>query len=165
MFDRILLAIDPSPASEMATAFAGALAATQRGSVHVFYVNEYLVNGGGVTLQTRDEASALVARAMSELQEAGVRVSGSSCVASCRHVPQRIAASALEHGADCIVLGSRRHRRLGRLFSFQVRERTTRLSALPVLTAPAPLGSLTGGLSLRDVALAEANHMVATPSS
>jgi len=32
-----------------------------------------------------------------------------------------------------------RHRRLGRLFSAQVRERTTRLTALPVLTAPSPL--------------------------
>jgi hypothetical protein len=37
------------------------------------------------------------------------------------------------------VLGSNRNRRLGRLFSGRVRERTTRLTSLPVLTAPAPL--------------------------
>ena len=46
---------------------------------------------------------------------------------------------SLEKSADAIVLGSTRNRRLGRLFSGQVRERTTRLTALPVLTAPAPL--------------------------
>jgi hypothetical protein len=47
--------------------------------------------------------------------------------------------TALERSADAIVLGSTRNRRLGRLFSPQVRERTTRLTALPVLTAPSPL--------------------------
>ena len=47
--------------------------------------------------------------------------------------------TALERSADAIVLGSTRSRRLGRLFSPQVRERTTRLTALPVLTAPSPL--------------------------
>ena len=48
-------------------------------------------------------------------------------------------AAALERSADAVVLGSTRNRRLGRLFSAQVRERTTRLTSLPVLTAPSPL--------------------------
>ena len=61
------------------------------------------------------------------------------CVTSYRGVPQRIVATALERSADAIVLGSTRNRRLGRFFSAQVRERTTRLTALPVLTAPSPL--------------------------
>ena len=64
---------------------------------------------------------------------------GSVCVSAYRGVPERIATTALERSADAIVLGSTRHRRLGRLFSPQVRERTTRLTALPVLTAPSPL--------------------------
>ncbi|HXN59198.1 MAG TPA: hypothetical protein VN886_01985, partial [Acidimicrobiales bacterium] len=46
---------------------------------------------------------------------------------------------ARERAAGAIVLGSTRNRRLRRLFSAQVRERTTRLTSLPVLTAPAPL--------------------------
>jgi Universal stress protein family len=53
--------------------------------------------------------------------------------------PARIVAAAYERSADAIVLGSNRNRRLARLFSTRVRERTTRLSSLPVLTAPSPL--------------------------
>jgi hypothetical protein len=53
--------------------------------------------------------------------------------------PIRIVATALERSADSIVLGCRRSRRLERLFSARVRERTTRLTALAVLTAHSPL--------------------------
>jgi nucleotide-binding universal stress UspA family protein len=139
MFDRILLALDDSPAGDMATAFVGALAMRTGASVHVLHVNERLVGGNGVTLRTRLEASDLVSGAVHQLVDAGVRASGSVCVSSYRHVPERIVAVAQERAAGAIVLGSHRNRRLGRLFSTRVRERTTRLSSLPVLTAPAPL--------------------------
>lgn len=45
MFERILLALDDSPAGEVATAFTGALAqrAGADTSVHVIHVNERLV--------------------------------------------------------------------------------------------------------------------------
>ena len=48
--------------------------------------------------------------------------------------------------ADAIVFGSNRSRHLGRLFSPQVRERTTRLTSLPILTAPAPLRVTAAGM-------------------
>jgi nucleotide-binding universal stress UspA family protein len=163
MFDHILLAIDDSPASEMATVYAGALATHGRSSVHVFHVNEYLVTGRGVTLRTRDEARALVAQAVEQLGQAGVPADGSSCVASYRHVPARIVETALAHGADAIVLGSRRERGLSRLFSPQVRERTTRLSVLPMLTAPSPLGRIRPGVPFADVIEAELAQMLAAP--
>ncbi len=139
MFARILLALDDSPAGEVATLFAAALARRCEATVHVLHVNERLVGGNGVTLRSREEATALVSGAIEQLAEAGVRAGGSVCVSSYRGVPNRIVATALERSADAIVLGSTRNRRLGRLFSGQVRERTTRLTALPVLTAPAPL--------------------------
>ncbi len=139
MFDRILLALDDSPAGATATVFAGALARRTGASVHVVHVNERLVGGFGVTLRTRLEATELVTGAVHELVDAGVRAGGSIRVSSYRHVPDRIVATAREQAAGAIVLGSNRNRRLGRLFSARVRERTTRLSSLPVLTAPAPL--------------------------
>jgi nucleotide-binding universal stress UspA family protein len=142
MFEQILLAIDDSPASEVAIAFAGALAARHHSSVHVFHVNEYVVSGRDVTLHTRDEARDLLAAAMERLNDAGVTASGSCRVASYRKVPGCIAEAALEQAADAIILGSNRQRRLGRIFSLKVRERTTRLTSLPVLTAPAPLGKI-----------------------
>jgi nucleotide-binding universal stress UspA family protein len=146
MFERILLALDDSPAGELATAFTGALARRAGASVHVLHVNERLVGGNGVTLQTRQEATDLVTAAVHQLAEAGVRAGGSVCMTSYRGVPAQIVRSASERSAGAIVLGSTRRRRLGRLFSAQVRERTTRMTSLPVLVAPAPLTvtSMTG---------------------
>jgi nucleotide-binding universal stress UspA family protein len=139
MFDRLLLALDDSPAGEVATLFCTALARRSGATVHVLHVNERLVGGNGVTLLSRQESTDLVSDAVRQLADAGVRAGGSICVSSYRGVPQRIVATALERSADAIVLGSTRNRRLGRLFSAQVRERTIRLTALPVLTAPSPL--------------------------
>ena len=116
--------------------------------MHVLHVNERLVGGHGVTLHTRQEATDLVTEAVRQLADAGVRAGGSVCVSSYRGVPGRIVAVAAERSVGAIVLGSDRRRRLGRLFSAQVRERTTRLTSLPVLVAPAPLrvtSSLGGG--------------------
>jgi nucleotide-binding universal stress UspA family protein len=139
MFDRFLLAIDQSPASEVATAFACALAARHGASVHVVHVNEYLVGGRGVTIQTVSQAKKLVADAMGELYGGGILADGSVCPATYRQVPRRLVEVARERGAQAIILGSNRHRHLHRLFSTNVRERTTRLTTLPVLIAPAPL--------------------------
>ena len=76
---------------------------------------------------------------MHELADSGVRASGSVRTSTYRGLPGLIVAEARRRSADAIVLGSNRHRRLSRLFSSRVRERTTRLTSLPVVTAPAPL--------------------------
>ncbi len=139
MFDRILLALDDSPSGEVAALFSGALARRTGASVHVFHVNERLVGGNGVMLRSRDQATDLVTRAVHDLADSGVRASGSVRASAYRGIPGLIVAEARRRSADAIVLGSNRHRRLSRLFSSRVRERTTRLTSLPVLTAPAPL--------------------------
>ena len=139
MFDRILLALDDTPASEVALAFAGALARRTGASVHVLHLNERIVGGNGTNLRTRDEACDLVTDAVRQLAEAGVRADGSASASTYRGVPARIVAKAVAESADAIVLGSTRRRRWGRIFAAQVRERTTRLTSLPVLTAPSPL--------------------------
>ena len=63
MFERILLALDDSPAGEVATAFAGALAqrAGTAASVHVLHVNEGLVGGHGLTYVSAHFLPALTA--------------------------------------------------------------------------------------------------------
>jgi nucleotide-binding universal stress UspA family protein len=165
MFTRLLLAIDDSPGSGVAVAFATALARHHEASVHVFHVNEHLVGGHGVTLQTRAEATDLITGVVGQLRSAGVRATGSSVVASYREVPSRIASAARDCGADAILLGSERHRRLGRLFSPRVRARTTRLTSLPVVTAPAPLDLPRGtGWADEEVArLPRQRHVVPLP--
>ncbi|HEY2213452.1 MAG TPA: hypothetical protein VGH31_00245, partial [Acidimicrobiales bacterium] len=69
--------------------------------------------------------------------------------------------------ADAIILGShRRHSRLNGLFTSNVRERTTRLSALPILVAPSPLDvTVRSALRIDDALGAYLNaDLTATPN-
>jgi nucleotide-binding universal stress UspA family protein len=145
MFRRLLLGIDDSPSGEVAVDFTTALAQRCSASVHVLFVNEYLVGGRGISLLTKDEATELLTAAVVQLHDAGIHATGSSVVDSYRHVAARLAETAREQDADAIVLGSHRRRRFDRLFSTQIREQATRLTELPVLTAPSPLEVMTRG--------------------
>ncbi len=139
MFERFLLAIDETPASEVGISFATALAKSRQASVHVFHANEFLIGGRGVTVETQDEADRRVENAVDQLREAGVDATGEVGLANVFSLAPRIAEAASRWGADAILLGSQRHRVLPRLFGGGVRERVTRMTPLPVLTAPAPL--------------------------
>jgi nucleotide-binding universal stress UspA family protein len=139
MFQRLLVAIDGTERSDVTLSFASALARQCGGTVHVLHVNESAVGSHGLPLRTDEEATALVLEAMRQLQAEGVRACGSVRRAPYRQVAERIATSAEAFTADAVVLGSRRNRRFGRLFSRRIRERTLRLTALPVIAAPAPL--------------------------
>jgi nucleotide-binding universal stress UspA family protein len=139
MFRRILLALDNSPAGQIGVSFAQALAARSEASVYVLHINEYLVGGRGVTLETSEEATALVVDAVAQLRAEDIEATGGVGLGHYLHVASRIVEVAERQSADVILLGSERKRRLQRLFSKGVRERTTRLTTLPVLTAPSPL--------------------------
>ncbi len=139
MFEHFLLAIDDTSAAEVGISFATALAHRNQASVHVFHANEFLVGGRGVTVETRAEAGQLVEQAVDQLRAAGVKATGEVGLANVFSLAPRIADAAARAGADAILLGSHRHRTLGRLFGRGVRERVTRMTPLPVLTAPAPL--------------------------
>jgi nucleotide-binding universal stress UspA family protein len=139
MFERFLLAIDETSAGEVGISFATALAHRNQASVHVFHANEFLVGGRGVTVETHAEAERLVEKAVDQLRAAGVKATGEVSLANVFTLAPRIADAASRAGADAILVGSQRHRTLARLFGRGVRERVTRMTPLPVLTAPAPL--------------------------
>jgi nucleotide-binding universal stress UspA family protein len=92
-----------------------------------------------VAIETSDEASRLVNVAVDQLGEAGVEASGEWTLANRFTLPSRIADAAARSGACAILFGSHRHRRVHRLIGRGVRERVTRITPLPVLTAPPPL--------------------------
>jgi nucleotide-binding universal stress UspA family protein len=138
MFQRLLLAIDNSDAGPVALSFAISVA-SHGAEVRVVHVNQYQVGGRGLTLETGGDAAQLVRDAVSELRAAGVRATGCLCRSSCFGVADLIVTEADRWAADAIVLGSRRHRGSRRILGQGVRPRVTRLSQLPVLTAPAPL--------------------------
>jgi nucleotide-binding universal stress UspA family protein len=146
MFNRILLAIDDAESSEAALDFVGAMALRSSASVRVVHVNELLVGGRGVTVETQSDAIAHLDDAVRFLRDRGIPTVGTLYVASCFGVDLRIVNAAQDWSADVIVLGSRRQRRFSRFAGKGMRERVTRMTALPVLTAPAPLKVATGKL-------------------
>jgi nucleotide-binding universal stress UspA family protein len=140
MFRKLLVAVDSTDRSEVALSFASAVAHQCSAAVHVLHVNEFVVGARGITLFSDERAIKLVTEAIEQLRSEGIRTSGSVRRALYRHVATCIATMATEVSADAIVLGTGRNRHFGRLFSPQVRERTIRLTSLPVIAAPAPLG-------------------------
>lgn len=143
MFHRLLIAIDDSAESQVVLDFATALARRSRASLHVVHVNQYVVGGRGVTELSETEASRLVEGAVRQLREElrgeDLKVTGSAVRATCFNLSRAIVDVAEQKHSEAIVLGSRRRRRLGRIFGHGMRERITSLSPLPVLVAPAPL--------------------------
>ena len=71
MFRRILLAIDDSESSDVAISFATALAAQYSSAVRVVHVNEFLVGGRGITVETETQAIAHLENAVSALRASG----------------------------------------------------------------------------------------------
>jgi nucleotide-binding universal stress UspA family protein len=144
MFNRILLAIDESDSSQVATSFTMSLALKSPCAVRIVYVNEYLVGGRGFTVRTQAEAINHLENAVNTLRAVGIPTEGSLYLTSSFGVEARIANAASDWSADVIVLGSRRRRRFARFGGKGMRERVTSLTALPVLAAPAPLAVTTG---------------------
>ncbi len=144
MFKRILLAIDDSASSDVAISFATALARQYSSAVRVVHVNEFLVGGRGVTVETESQAIGRLESAVSTLRAAGVPTEGSLYLTNCFGVEVRIVNAAHDWSADVIVLGSRRRRRFARWGGKGMRERVTSLTSLPILTAPAPLAVTNG---------------------
>jgi len=142
MFHQLLVAIDDTDSAPVALSFATALARRERASVHILHANRLLVGGRGFTELTPTEATELVDAAVLQLLEQGIDATGSVSRANSFTIGQVIADTAHAHRCDAIVVGSARRVLRARLvhpFGRGTRERITRSSTLPVLTAPSPL--------------------------
>jgi nucleotide-binding universal stress UspA family protein len=139
MFTRILLAVDGTDSGDVAVSFTSALARRFGAQVRVVHVNELLVGGRGFAMETELQAMEIIDTAVGQLRGSGVLADGVHYLANCFTLDDRIAESAVEWGADVIVFGSKRRRRLPRLAGRGLRERVTSLTGLPTLVAPAPL--------------------------
>jgi nucleotide-binding universal stress UspA family protein len=139
MFQRLVVAIDDTPAAPVQVSFAAALAARHQAVVHVVFVNQYLIAGRGHTDLSDGEAEVLVYQAVDELRSSGIEADWATVKATCFDIGAAIVAEANKWGADAIIVGSHHRRHLRRLGGHGVREQVTQLTDLPVLTAPAPL--------------------------
>jgi nucleotide-binding universal stress UspA family protein len=138
MLKRILLALDSSDAGQVALSFTIALARPGT-EVRILHVNKFLVGGRGMTVETHREARFLLDDAVLQMRCRGVTAAGLVATATRFTMAECIVAEADRWSADAIVLGSARRCGLRRIAGQGVRERVTRCTCLPVLTAPAPL--------------------------
>ena len=150
MWDRLLLAMDQSESDQSALALAIGLAAPSRTSVVVLHVRERSPYLRIPPLESMDQARDLVDGAVGALLADGIDACGIVLSAGQHHVARLIATEAAAWSCDAIVLGTTRHRGLGRLNGTGIRERIVRRSPLPVLLAP-PALRLRPRLPIRDV--------------
>jgi nucleotide-binding universal stress UspA family protein len=137
VWDRVLCGIDQFESGQSALDFAAGVAASNDASVRVFHIRELSRMARVMPLETPADADELVREAVFSLGTFGVSAEGRFASTLEDQVARRIVDEAVYWQCQAIVLGSRRVRGIARLSGRGVRERVLRLSALPVLVAPA----------------------------
>lgn len=135
MYERILVAIDHSPATERVLAAARDLARLSRGEVWVVHVREHQGGGrAGITAaETIDEAHLAADAAVAELADAGVKAQADIRYAFVGHAASEIADSARAHDAGVIVMGSRGRGDLAGMLLGSTAHKVIHLADRPVL--------------------------------
>jgi nucleotide-binding universal stress UspA family protein len=141
MWNRLMLALDQFDSGKVALNFTMGLASESEARVRVIHVRELSRTLRIPPLETVIDAQSLVEQAVSNLHMAGLSADGEICSTRDVHVANRIVEEAMDWNCEAIVLGSRRLRGINRLCGGGVRERILRLSSLPLVVAPIPLGN------------------------
>jgi nucleotide-binding universal stress UspA family protein len=136
MYDKILVAVDHSEASDRAVMAARDLAVLSRGEVWVLHLRERETGAktGLLTIdETTDEANAAVAAAVEVLTQAGVKAHGEVRNTIFGYAAREIVGDANQAGADVIVMGSRGRGDLAGLLLGSTAHKVIHLSDRPVL--------------------------------
>ncbi|MHB1928267.1 MAG: universal stress protein [Acidimicrobiales bacterium] len=136
-FDTILVAVDMSEQSDRAVAAAEDLARTGGGRLHIVHVKERELisgKGGGVyDIEDATEAEELLARDVQRVRSDGLDATTEVRTAIAGQVPEEILASAKEHDADVVVLGSHGRSGFARVVFGGTAYKVLHLADLPVL--------------------------------
>jgi nucleotide-binding universal stress UspA family protein len=136
MYDRILVAVDHSAASDRAVLAARDLAVLSRGEVWVLHLREREmgVKTGVLTPdETTDEANAAVAASVEVLTRAGVKAHGEVRNTIFGYAAREIVNDAVQVNADVIVMGSRGRGDIAGLLLGSTAHKVIHLSDRPVL--------------------------------
>jgi nucleotide-binding universal stress UspA family protein len=136
MFDKILVAVDHSEASDRALDAARDLALLSQGEVWVLHLREREVavkTGVSLSDESMDEASAAVAAAVDKLTAAGVKAHGDVGTTLFGYAARNIIDDAKEHDVDVIVMGSRGRGDLAGLILGSTAHKVIHLADRPVL--------------------------------
>jgi nucleotide-binding universal stress UspA family protein len=135
MYERVLVALDHSQASERVLAAARDLASLSDGEVRVLHLREREVipRMGLVADESSDEANTKVKAAVDELLQAGVKAQGEVRNTIYGHAAREIVDDAREYDASVIVMGSRGRSDLTGLILGSTAHKVIHLSDRPVL--------------------------------
>jgi nucleotide-binding universal stress UspA family protein len=133
MFDKILLPVDESEASDRAAHVAADLASRYGAEALVLHVLEqdYLY-GVAVDREASEQASELVDRHVRRMKDSGLNARGDVIPSLRGHAARAILTMADGEGADLVVIGTREASVWGRLFG-NVAEKVLRFARIPVL--------------------------------
>ena len=136
MYDKILVAVDQSPASDRAVLAARDLAKLSNGEVWVLHLREFELGGRAGSLpplETPSEAHAEVEADVETLTQAGVKAHGMVRNTMYGHAAREIVAEAIELGCGVIVMGSRGRGDLAGLVIGSTAHKVIHLTDRPVL--------------------------------
>jgi nucleotide-binding universal stress UspA family protein len=135
MYEKILVAVDHSGASERVLAAARDLASLAKGEVWVLHLSEREVipRMGLVPSESDSEAAAAVDSAVRALTEAGVDAHGEMRDTVFGHAAREIIEDAKLHDVSVIVMGSRGRGELAGLVLGSTAHKVIHLADRPVL--------------------------------
>ncbi len=137
MYERLLVAVDHSPGTGRVLTAARQLARLSGGEIWVLHVRERPVSKFAApetetAADTRHEVDAVAA----ELSSEGIKAHGEARHAVFGYAAREILASAAEHEADVIVIGSKGHGDLAGLLLGSTAHKVIQLADRPVMVVP-----------------------------
>lgn len=137
MFQRILVAVDPSPARHSAVRLAGEMAQVAGADVRVLHVAASAVNIAAVVqLENEAQAQAVLDESVAALRDKGIKTEGTLVSALTTQIAAVISETAEEFGADLIVLSPHHRGTLEALFNPRVSDAVAHASRTAILLAP-----------------------------
>ncbi|MGW3449379.1 universal stress protein [Streptomyces sp. NPDC001076] len=137
VFQRILVAVDPSPARRSAVRLAGELARLTDAEVRVVHVIASAASVAAIVpLEEDAEAKAVLDEALTALRDQGVKAEGTLVRGLTTQVATTIADTAEEFAADLIVLSPHHRSSVEALFDPRVSDAVAHRTNTAILLAP-----------------------------
>jgi nucleotide-binding universal stress UspA family protein len=135
MYERLLVAIDHSEATERVLEAARNLASLSQAEVWVLHLREreVLPRAGVIPTESKDQAKAEVEAAVEELLKAGINARGEVRDTVFGYAARDIVDDAQEHDVSVIVMGSRGRGDLAGLVLGSTAHKVIHLADRPVL--------------------------------
>ncbi|WP_030741545.1 universal stress protein [Streptomyces sp. NRRL S-31] len=138
MFQRILVAVDSSPARHSVVRLAGDMARLAGAKVNVLHMATATASlAAVVSLEDDTEAKAVLDEAVTSLREAGVEAEGTVANGLTTQIATTISAAAEGWQADLLILSPHHRGSLEALFNPRVSDAVVHSSRIAVLLAPA----------------------------